>query len=992
MTSAGEQLPILLRAFAVPAIGEDAASPKHAKGKRPKRAVPTVEPADLHLVFDTETTLDPAMRCRIGCYRIYREGVLADERLFYNPREAFHGDTAVLLAYAEKRRMAAPLTLDAFRRLLRKVYNAGGQIVGFNLPFDLSRIAIGSDTAKPPKWNRAMKGAHSLKLWESRFAPRIQVKHVNPRLALMQFTSPNPGKSRSSDRRGEAIPAERGTFIDVRTTAAAILSGGYSLESLCETLGTSTRKIGTAHHGLPLTDAYLDYARSDVAATWECFAALRSRYAGFGLSRPLHKIKSEAGLGKAMLAEMGIAIQGESDPSKIARALHTYYGGRAEVHTRRQIVPVILSDFMSMYPTVFTLMGLWPFVIGKGVRERDATAQASALLASARIEDWQNQTQWRSLTTLVRVGCDSDLLPVRSYYQGEQHASIGLNLLTAREPLWFTLADCLAAKFLSGKIPEIVEAVAFDPGPPQTGLHPVELFGRLPIDPAKDDVFRELVAMREAEERRKSSVPVEERKAIEAFRQFLKIVVNSASYGIFIQLDVEDEDERKKARVMVHTADGEPFAANVSKIERPGPCFHPLLGTLITGAARLMLALAQCRAKAEGLDWAFCDTDSIALAKPDGLGHTKFVERANALSAWFGPLNPYGSTASILKIETVNYRPGTKEHLPLYCYAIAAKRYALFNLAGDGNPVIRKASAHGLGYLIAPYGDDDGALGYPEPLPGLKAGRDRLLRWQHDLWFAILTHELSGAPGRVRFDYHPALTGPCLSRYGASSPAMLRWMDSHNEGLSYDDQLKPFGLLYGLHAKERAADFTGADALASSPSKPIHPVAPFHTDRAQAVARAFDRLTGEPVPTERLKTYADALKNYPYRQESKFANGEAFQRGVTRPRHVIASEIHYIGKEADRWEEDFLIGAGFDPMTRYGRNPNDDRVLFDAIREAAKRHGQKPVADATGLARGSIKRLCDGKSVRTGIPRQAIVDGLAQLTLSAPASPGKRSP
>lgn len=979
MTKAGEELPILLRAFAVPAMDDGATLPKSSKGKRPKGTVPAVEPADIHLVFDTETTLDPAMRCRIACYRIYREGVLADERLVYDPREAFEGDTAALMAYAERRGMARPITLDAFRRLFRKVCNAGGQIVGFNLPFDLSRIAIGSDTAKPPKWNRAMRGAHSLQLWESRFAPRIQVKHVNPRLALMQLTNPNPGKSRSSYRRGDLIPAERGTFIDVRTTAAAILSGGYSLESLCEALCTETRKMGTAEHGLPLSDSYLDYARADVAATWECFVALRARYAGFGLSRPLHKIKSEAGLGKAMLAEMGVAIEGESDPAKIARALHTYFGGRAEVHIRRQIMPVILSDFMSMYPTVFTLMRLWPFVIGKGVRERDATAETRTFLASTLIEDWQDQAQWRSLTTLVRVRCERDLLPVRSYYQGEHHASIGLNLLTAPDPLWITLADCLAAKFLSGKTPEIVEAVAFDPGPPQTGLHPIDLFGRLSIDPAKNDVFRELVAMREAEDRRKASAPAEERQTIEAFRQFLKIVVNSASYGIFIQLDVEDEDERKKARVMVHTADGEPFTANVSKIERPGPCFHPLLGTLISGAARLMLALAQCRAKSEGLDWAFCDTDSIALAKPDGMSDLEFIARADAVSTWFAPLNPYGSAASILKIETVNYRPGTRVQLPLYCYAIAAKRYALFNLAGDGKPVIRKASAHGLGYLIAPYADDDGAPGFPAPLPGLKAGKDRLLRWQHDLWFAILSHELSGATGRVRFDYHSALTRPCLSRYGASSPAMLRWMDSHNEGLSYDDRLKPFGLLYGLHAKERTLDFTGADALASSPSKPIHPVAPFHPDRDKAVAQAFDRLTGEPVSIERLKTYADALKNYPYRQESKFANGEAFQRGKTRPRHVIATEMHYIGKEADRWEEEFLIGAGFDPMTRYGRNPDGDTALFEDIRNAAQLHGQKPVADATGLARGSIRRICEGGVVRTSVSREAIRLGLHQL-------------
>lgn len=141
------------------------------------------------------------------------------------------------------------------------------------------------------------------------------------------------------------------------------------------------------------------------------------------------------------------------------------------------------------------------------------------------------------------------------------------------------------------------------------------------------------------------------------------------------------------------------------------------------------------------------------------------------------------------------------------------------------------------------------------------------------------------------------------------------------------------------------------------------------------------------MPIERLKTYADALRNYPYRQESKFENGEAFQRGITLPRHVIASEIHYIGKEADRWEEDFLIGGGFDPMTCFGRNPGDVTVLFDAIREAAKCYGQKPVADATGLARGSIARVCDGKSVRTSVSLEAIQRGLCRLT----AERGRRS-
>ena len=45
----------------------------------------------------------------------------------------------------------------------------------------------------------------------------------------------------------------------------------------------------------------------------------------------------------------------------------------------------------------------------------------------------------------------------------------------------------------------------------------------------------------------------------------------------------------------------------------------------------------------------------------------------------------------------------TDEIEPLYCLAISAKRYVLFNIGPDGRPIIRKASAHGLGHLNPPY-------------------------------------------------------------------------------------------------------------------------------------------------------------------------------------------------------------------------------------------------------------------------------------------------
>jgi hypothetical protein len=127
---------------------------------------------------------------------------------------------------------------------------------------------------------------------------------------------------------------------------------------------------------------------------------------------------------------------------------------------------------------------------------------------------------------------------------------------------------------------------------------------------------------------------------------------------------------------------------------------------MTTGAARLMLAITERLILDGGLHWAFCDTDSMAIAKPDSVGDAEFIERVENIRQWFTPLNPYSSGGPLLKIEDANYRLArgktTKDLEPLFCYAISAKRYALFNLDRHSRPIIRKASGHGLGHLRPP--------------------------------------------------------------------------------------------------------------------------------------------------------------------------------------------------------------------------------------------------------------------------------------------------
>jgi hypothetical protein len=120
-----------------------------------------------------------------------------------------------------------------------------------------------------------------------------------------------------------------------------------------------------------------------------------------------------------------------------------------------------------------------------------------------------------------------------------------------------------------------------------------------------------------------------------------------------------------------------------------------------------MLGIAEKLVIDRGLDWAFCDTDSLAIVRTDGISRKEFRRQVDDIIKAFETLNPYRKQESILKLEKINSSSDPNVSDVLYCYAISAKRYALFNLDRDGNPVLRKASAHGLGHLVPPYGDDD---------------------------------------------------------------------------------------------------------------------------------------------------------------------------------------------------------------------------------------------------------------------------------------------
>jgi DNA polymerase elongation subunit (family B) len=130
-----------------------------------------------------------------------------------------------------------------------------------------------------------------------------------------------------------------------------------------------------------------------------------------------------------------------------------------------------------------------------------------------------------------------------------------------------------------------------------------------------------------------------EREALESQQQALKILANATSYGIFVEINVEELT--KPTSALRYSDDGTPFEISIDNAELPGTYFHPLLASLITAAARLMLGIAERLAHDAGLDWAFCDTDSMAFAKPADMKDAEFHRRVADIRNWFNVLNPY---------------------------------------------------------------------------------------------------------------------------------------------------------------------------------------------------------------------------------------------------------------------------------------------------------------------------------------------------------------
>jgi hypothetical protein len=979
-----------LVSIAVRVYPESAKDSDHhlSNAKRPRR------PSGL-LVFDTETTTDPTQRLTFGSYRFIEDGECKEEALFYG-NDLPDKERRVLEEYVSNYNRTANgtgsrlllLSRHAFvAKLFKLAYKSRAFLIALNFPFDVSRIALQFGAARG-----RFSGGFSFDLWSyeddegrehsNKNRPRIAIKKIDSKRALKGFTA------RKDPDPGDLIPLDgptgdpqktfifRGHFLDLRTLAFALTNDSYGLETACQAFNVEHGKQHIGRHGI-VTPEYIDYNRRDVLATSELALKLFDEYDKHPIELQETKSYSPASIGKAYLRAMGIKpiLQRQMDfPKKyLGFAQSAFFGGRTSVHIRKAIVPVVYTDFLSMYTTVNSLTGLWRYVIAREIKiVEHCREEIQAFLSHVTTDELFKPKTWASLTAFVKIIPDGDILPSRGKYSPETNDwQVGVNYLHATEAhpdnraLWFSLPDVVASVLLTGRIPTIVDAFRIEPKGILPGLKSVRLRGEIEVDPGKRDFFRTVIEERKRLSSR-SNIPDSEKSRLD---KFLKVLASAASYGIYAEMNRQEDDER--VSVNCHGIDADPFKCTVQHADTHGEYCFPPLASLITGAAHLMLALLERCVTDLGGTYAMEDTDSMAIVATKSGGFVQCPggpllnddgqEGVNALS-WkqveeirdrFTSLNPYSRDAisgSVLKIEDLNFDRETGDQRQLYCLAISAKRYALFIKDEKNIPVLVDHSEHGLGHLLNPTDPES---------------EDR--NWIGQVWLNMIRRALGLRTEKLAFENSPA-----IGRITISSPMVMKALSKFNSGKPYGDQIKPFNFLL-------TCQISPLGHPAGTDPKRFHLIAPYETNPNKWVSSEWvDQYTGKSYRitgdghygdrfTARVKTYGDVVCEYELHPESKCADAEGNvcgkqTVGLLQRRRIQIDGITYIGKESNRLEdvEAGTVHSADDVYTEYPDARRDEWAT--KILPLLKKIRLAELVKLSGLSRRALSDIRAGRS------------------------------
>lgn len=880
-------IPIAFRCY-VNHEKEDSASINDTK--KPTRQFIEPKPnSSIVLAFDTETTIDEYQNLLFGSCGIWINGILNQFCLFFNDEILKEKESEIIKGYASKNGYKALTRKDFVEQIFFPyVYRARAKCIGFNLPFDLSRIAVSFTNS------RKYPNGFSFKLVENPKIPNIIIRSLNSKSAFIEFTRPLRKKSEQK----KSHEHYKGCFVDLRTSSFALTNNSYSLEGALQAFDCDFQKIHVKSHG-KITEEYLDYNVNDTKSTYELYTKVVVRYAMHGLNKDLSKIYSPASIGKAYLDKIGIRPFFEKNPSfpkeLLGKVMSTYYGGRTEIRIRKTPVKICYLDATSMYPTVYALLKMDSFLKARCVAFKDTTKETQKILNEIALEGVLDLDLWHNLTTICRIKPDNDILPVRSRYDSKNTYNIGINYLKSIDDTsaWYTLPDLIASKFLSEKIPVIEEAITFSYESIQDNLNEIEIVNSIKVKP-EEDFIKKLIEERIRIKKESKRLSYQNNRQAEIAQNILKIIANSTSYGIYIEINSEEVKDGKEEVLVCGL---ETFKTIANRIEQEGKAFNPIMATFITASARLLLATAEALVHKNNGVFAYCDTDSIFVSS----------EQAQLLQDFFRPLNPYSMHVDTFKIEEDKH--GKIENV--WFYGISAKRYVLYDYNETTKEIsIRKHSAHGLGHLQSI--DEE--------------------QWWKDI---LSIHYNSKQSNEVIRKYASSFA---FSELTISNYNTLQRFQDFNKDKPLQSKIKPLNFI------------TVGNGYRQNPEskEPIIPMVPYVNPKGAKeipFMEFIDYRTGVKYPNDKSidtqyywKPLSQVFVDYINHSESK-SDGDI---GLLKRRlvEISKSAIRYIGKESNDLDESQILGVSTNNYAEYANQEENIKHLIMSIpTESAPKFG-----------------------------------------------------
>ena len=300
---------IFLRALAVPRDRKVRArrNDQQSNGSKwPERA----------LVFDTESRITADQSLTFG---VYRRCALMDDRYMVDEEGIFYADDLpakerkvlnnyVRNAISDVASFPPRFPLYSCSEFMKRVFwpaikYKGALVVGFNLPFDLARLALDWVRGDKDEWSLTMSQYPNGV--ENRNYPHVTIQPIDSKKAFIKLVNPwKPGEWKNNSA---------AHFLDLRTLAWALFNQSFSLRTLCKELKTEQQKLDHDPTG-KVTPEEIEYARQDGRCTVAALNGLKREFDPHPIGLKPYNAYSPASVAKSYLDQMGIIRQRRSSP------------------------------------------------------------------------------------------------------------------------------------------------------------------------------------------------------------------------------------------------------------------------------------------------------------------------------------------------------------------------------------------------------------------------------------------------------------------------------------------------------------------------------------------------------------------------------------------------------------------------------------------------------------------------------------------------------